>query len=103
MGHVPETRARYGRLLEDLGVAPSRVELRGKTPHPEMLADYADVDIALDPFPFSGGVSSLEALWQGVPVVTLPQNHQTSRQTQSRRTAGSVSDRSSSMCVVAIS
>lgn len=83
----PETRAYYFRLLEDLRVETSRVELRGESPHPQMLAEYADVDIALDPFPFCGGVSSLEALWQGVPVVTLPQDHQASRQTQAFLTA----------------
>jgi predicted O-linked N-acetylglucosamine transferase (SPINDLY family) len=89
----PETRARHFRLLEDWGVQPSRVELRGgKSPHHRTLATYAEVDIALDPFPFSGGVSSLEALWQGVPVITLPQNQQTSRQTQAFLTALGRSD-----------
>jgi predicted O-linked N-acetylglucosamine transferase (SPINDLY family) len=83
----PEARERYHQLIEGLGVEPNRVELRGATPHREMLAEYGDVDIALDPFPFSGGVSSLEALWQGVPVVTRPSARLVSRQTAAFVTA----------------
>ncbi len=65
------------------GIGAERLVLRGESPHRAMLEEYGDVDVALDPFPFSGGLTSCDALWMGVPVVTLP-----GRQPQSRQTAG---------------
>ena len=53
------------------GVAAERLELRGATPHGEVLGAYDDIDIALDPSPYSGNMTTVEALWMGVPVVTL--------------------------------
>jgi protein O-GlcNAc transferase len=67
--------------FQAFGVDPSRIELRGPSFHIEMLAQYKDIDIALDPFPFSGGVTSCEALYMGVPVITWPQERVVSRQT----------------------
>ena len=64
------------RLIEAFaaaGVSADRLEPRGFSPHQEMLAEYGDIDIALDPFPFGGGLTSCEALWMGAPVVTLPE------------------------------
>ena len=46
-------------------------------------ASYAEIDIALDPFPFCGGMTSLEALWLGVPVITLAGETIASRQSAS--------------------
>jgi predicted O-linked N-acetylglucosamine transferase (SPINDLY family) len=63
------------------GIEPSRIEVRGPSFHIEMLAQYKDIDIALDSFPFSGGATSCEALYMGVPVITWPQNRVVSRQT----------------------
>lgn len=63
------------------GIGADRVALRGQSSHPAMLAEYADIDIALDPFPYNGGLTSCEALWMGVPVLTLAGSRPVSRQT----------------------
>ena len=65
------------------GIAGDRLELLGYGSHAQTLAAYADVDIALDPFPFSGCATSLDALWMGVPVVSMPGETMVSRQSAS--------------------
>jgi predicted O-linked N-acetylglucosamine transferase (SPINDLY family) len=52
------------------GVSPDRIRCIGSTPRREHLAEFANVDISLDPFPQNGGVSTWESLQAGVPVVT---------------------------------
>lgn len=76
-------RLRFGKLCEKHGIAPDRLEMRGFAPFNRVPESYAEIDIALDPFPFCGGMTSLEALWLGVPVITLPEAGLASRQSAS--------------------
>jgi len=66
----PVMQARVRDTLAGQGIGADRIELRGGSSHKMHLAAYNDVDISLDPFPHNGGMSTLESLWMGVPVVT---------------------------------
>jgi protein O-GlcNAc transferase len=52
-------------------VDPQRLEFVGFAPTTEYLQQFSRIDIALDPFPYSGGTSTCDALWMGVPVLSL--------------------------------
>lgn len=68
----PAVRARLLAEFAGRGIAPQRLELLGWTATlAEHFATYRRVDIALDSFPYAGTTTTLEALWMGVPVVTL--------------------------------
>ena len=72
--HCPagETQARLLQWFEAEGIATHRVELVPRTrTRAEYLQLYQRIDIGLDSFPYNGGTTTCEALWMGVPVVSL--------------------------------
>jgi protein O-GlcNAc transferase len=74
------TKRRYRDLFINNGVTPDRVRtLPATSSISEHLELYNRVDIALDPFPYNGTTTTCEALWMGVPVVTLRGKSHSSR------------------------
>lgn len=61
------------------GIEPDRVSTLGRLGRAGYLQQFAEVDIALDPFPYAGGATTCDALWMGVPVVTLAGDYGFSR------------------------
>ena len=58
-------------LLSEQGIAPEQVVFVDFKPTVEYFATYQRIDVALDPFPYGGGTTTCDALWMGVPVVSL--------------------------------
>lgn len=67
----PGVQRYYHSLFADHGIEPPRVILLGKRPYEQYMRTFQEIDIALDPFPFNGCTTTVEALSAGVPVVTL--------------------------------
>ena len=69
--------------FKENGINLNSIILEEGTSRSKLLNSYNKVDIALDPFPYSGGVTSLEAIWMGVPVLTKKGFKFASRTTES--------------------
>jgi predicted O-linked N-acetylglucosamine transferase (SPINDLY family) len=71
-----QLRARF----EKAGIDMARVTLVGPVPREQYLRSYGEVDFILDTFPFTGGTTTCEALWMGVPTLTMTGNTLIARQ-----------------------
>lgn len=67
--HATRKRIEEGFGLH--GIDPARLIFEDWSPRDEYLASYRKIDFALDPFPFPGGTTTCEALWMGIPTLTL--------------------------------
>jgi predicted O-linked N-acetylglucosamine transferase (SPINDLY family) len=71
---LPDDEAVRERILGPLarnGISTERIEILGKSPHDEHLASFGQMDIQLDTFPQTGGITTLDGLLMGIPCVTL--------------------------------
>jgi protein O-GlcNAc transferase len=73
MTSIPEgaARDRLKARFSSHGVSSERLELHGRLPGQEFQALMRNIDLALDPFPYNGTTTTCEALWMGLPVITL--------------------------------
>ena len=75
-----ETRERYLEMFAGHGTDTGRIELLARIPTKSgHLGAYGRVDIGLDPFPYNGTTTTCEAMWMGVPVITLSGNRHSGR------------------------
>lgn len=70
-GDAAEVRAHLHGLFAPHGIAAERLDIRPACALPQFLDLMAQVDVALDPFPYGGGTTTLLTLWQGLPLVAL--------------------------------
>ncbi len=89
---ISTERARLRIELADRGIDPGRLDFLGSTPWTEHMDAYGRLDIALDPVPQTGGATTLESIWMGVPVVTLKGKTIASRGSASALAGGGFKD-----------
>jgi predicted O-linked N-acetylglucosamine transferase (SPINDLY family) len=76
---VASVQHRVLQMMSEAGIDPGRLELLGWVPSSAHLAQYGQVDVALDTFPYHGTTTTCESLWMGVPVVSLAGDAHVSR------------------------
>lgn len=80
------------KRLQQHGIDPARAALHGAVSREAYLAAHSEVDLILDTFPYPGGTTTCEALWMGVPTLTLAGDTLLSRQGASLLTAAGLVD-----------
>jgi protein O-GlcNAc transferase len=82
----PGVRDRFIAKFDEHNITAERLAFRGGTTHGDHLQTFCEIDISLDPTPYSGGLTTCESLWMGVPVVTCPRGRFASRHSLSHST-----------------
>ncbi|MFL1460927.1 hypothetical protein ACI6QG_01870 [Roseococcus sp. DSY-14] len=86
------TREEFRALCAADGIPAGRLVLEGPSSHEKLLAAYGEVDVSLDAFPYSGGLTVCESLWMGVPVVAMAGTHFAGRHALSHLTSLGMAD-----------
>jgi protein O-GlcNAc transferase len=68
---MPDRQRSTIARFSDAGVEANRIDFVTRQPMGKYFEEYRRIDIALDPFPYAGGTTTCDALWMGVPTVTL--------------------------------
>jgi protein O-GlcNAc transferase len=68
------------KIWIEMGVEPGRIEFYGSGKYDVYLESFAEIDFILDSYPFTGATTTCEALWMGVPVLTIPGSFPATRQ-----------------------
>lgn len=71
LGEASPDRTQLLQRMRKAGIAGEQIALHGPMPRAEYLRAYGEVDVLLDTFCYPGGTTTAEALWMGVPTVTL--------------------------------
>jgi len=87
-----ETRLQVAERFARRGVGPERMAFHGRVGPEDYYGLYHEVDVALDSFPYNGGTTTCDALWMGVPVVTLAGTSTLERSGLSLLTAAGLAD-----------
>jgi len=82
----------FTQRFSNVGIDPARIDFEGSTDYRGVLETYNRVDIALDTYPYSGTMTTIEALWMGVPVVTLAGNRTLARQAAGQLSAAGLDE-----------
>jgi predicted O-linked N-acetylglucosamine transferase (SPINDLY family) len=86
----PSVRQFVHGLFAQNDISPGRIRLEGPADHYQFLQTYDEIDVALDTFPYNGGTTTTEAIWQGVPVVAFSGDRWASRISASILRAGNL-------------